>query len=147
MSRIHKPAVPPAPAAKKQKLAAATGASSSVPATITPPAAAAAPVPAPAASAMTTPKTTTSTAIVPHQPSSTVMNLSDVGMDGVAQLLHEFRLERYIEKFDEQGYDDLLDLLGMSEERMRQCVETVGMKSGHAQKFIEYLKAKQREAE
>ena len=95
---------------------------------------------------MTTPKTTTSTAIVPHQP-STVMNLSDVGMDGVAQLLHEFRLERYIEKFDEQGYDDLLDLLGMSEERMRQCVETVGMKSGHAQKFIEYLKAKQREAE
>ena len=146
VSRIHKPAVPPAPAAKKQKLAAATGASSSVPATITPPAAAAAPAPAPAAAAMTTPKTTTSTAIVPHQP-STVMNLSDVGMDGVAQLLHEFRLERYIEKFDEQGYDDLLDLLGMSEERMRQCVETVGMKSGHAQKFIEYLKAKQREAE
>ena len=60
---------------------------------------------------------------------------AEPGMEAVAALLTRFRLEQYIEAFDEQGYDDVQYLLVMDDEQANQLVGDVGMKQGHAHKF------------
>ena len=57
-------------------------------------------------------------------------------MEGVSELLVRYRLEAYIGRFEELGYDDLEFLLHMSDEMVDDLVEQVGFKSGHAHKFI-----------
>ena len=60
-------------------------------------------------------------------------------MEAVTKTLTEWRLESYAPKFDELGYDDLIWLQMMGAERLREVSQAVGMKTGHAAKFLTYM--------
>ena len=54
-------------------------------------------------------------------------------------MLTAFRLERYAEVMDEEGYDDLRWLCDAGAAQLRAVAEGVGMKPGHARKFVDYV--------
>ena len=77
-------------------------------------------------------------ALTPYSKSA-ALGLSGNEMARVADMLERFRLAEYIEKFEEQGYDDLEWLLQMDESLVEVLVIDVQMKPGHAAKFKHYL--------
>ena len=60
-------------------------------------------------------------------------------MEAITKTLADWRLDSYASKFDELGYDDLLWLKMMSAERLKEVTQAVGMKTGHAAKFLSYM--------
>lgn len=63
-----------------------------------------------------------------------------LGMDPVAEMLGRFKLDAYVEKFEEAGYDDLEYLMDMGDAQIECLIADCGLKSGHAAKFRDYLK-------
>ena len=62
------------------------------------------------------------------------------GMDEVAAVLSAVRLASYAETFDEMGYDDLPFLRGLDASELRRvATEEIGMRVGHAARFVDYL--------
>jgi len=61
------------------------------------------------------------------------------GMADVRAMLVDFRLAQYSEVFEEQGYDDLEYLLGLSFEELHQIGKACGMKLGHVHKFANLM--------
>ena len=62
-----------------------------------------------------------------------------VGSAGVRAALVRLNLEQYADMFDELGYDDLPYLIQMGVEARGQVATEVGLKPGHARKFVELL--------
>eukprot|EP00310_Coccolithus_braarudii_P024057 CAMPEP_0183356836 /NCGR_PEP_ID=MMETSP0164_2-20130417/45223_1 /TAXON_ID=221442 /ORGANISM="Coccolithus pelagicus ssp braarudi, Strain PLY182g" /LENGTH=160 /DNA_ID=CAMNT_0025530339 /DNA_START=9 /DNA_END=491 /DNA_ORIENTATION=+ len=54
----------------------------------------------------------------------------------MATLLRQFNLEEYAQLFVDQGYDDPKDLAQMDELELRDLASQVGMKPGHASRFV-----------
>ena len=61
------------------------------------------------------------------------------GMQDVARMLERFRLVAYVDKFDEEGYDDYEWILTMETAQVEKLIADVGMKPGHAAKLKQYL--------
>ena len=57
----------------------------------------------------------------------------------VEALLRSFRLEEYIQKFDDEGYDDLDYLRTLPPAELRSVAVDCGMKPGHAAKFVSWM--------
>jgi len=62
-----------------------------------------------------------------------------VGSAGVRAALVRLNLEQYADMFDELGYDDLPYLIQMGVEARGELATEVGLKPGHARKFVELL--------
>ena len=62
-----------------------------------------------------------------------------VGSAGVRAALLRLNLEQYADMFDELGYDDLPYLIKMGVEARGEVATEVGLKPGHARKFVELL--------
>ena len=60
-------------------------------------------------------------------------------MEAVTRTLTEWRLERYAPTFDALGYDDLPWLKMLSAVGLGEVTRAVGMKTGHAAKFLSYM--------
>ena len=60
-------------------------------------------------------------------------------MGEVEALLRSFRLEEYIQKFDDEGYDDLDYLRTLPPAELRSVAVDCGMKPGHAAKFVSWM--------
>ena len=54
-------------------------------------------------------------------------------------MLTHCRLEQYAATFEEEGYDDLQYLLGLSKPRLMGIAKELSMKPGHALKWTELL--------
>ena len=61
-----------------------------------------------------------------------------LGMPAVVQALEGVGLGRYAAAFEEQGYDDLRYLRTMDAAERATVAESVGMKQGHADKFVKF---------
>ena len=57
-------------------------------------------------------------------------------MDQVRQLLRKLGLARYAGAFEAAGYDDAAFLMQLSADDAQRVAQTVGMKPGHALKFV-----------
>ena len=55
------------------------------------------------------------------------------------EALTRLNLEQYAATFDELGYDDLPYLVGMAPDARQEVAQEVGLKPGHARKFVELL--------
>ncbi|EOD29077.1 hypothetical protein EMIHUDRAFT_113864 [Emiliania huxleyi CCMP1516] len=64
--------------------------------------------------------------------------LPPLGMPAVVQALEGVGLGRYAAAFEEQGYDDLRYLRTMDAAERATVAESVGMKQGHADKFVKF---------
>ena len=64
--------------------------------------------------------------------------LPPLGMPAVVQALEGVGLGRYAAAFEEQGYDDLRYLRTMDAAERATVAESVGMKQGHANKFVKF---------
>jgi len=64
--------------------------------------------------------------------------LPPLGMPAVLQALEGVGLGRYAAAFEEQGYDDLRYLRTMDAAERATVAESVGMKQGHASKFVKF---------
>ena len=64
--------------------------------------------------------------------------LPPLGMPAVLQALEGVGLGRYAAAFEEQGYDDLRYLRTMDAAERATVAESVGMKQGHAGKFVKF---------
>jgi hypothetical protein len=62
------------------------------------------------------------------------------GMEGVRAFLGGVRLGEYAEAFEEQGYDDLPWLSRLGDDLLREICDSLGMKPGHAMKFVMKLR-------
>ena len=60
-------------------------------------------------------------------------------MDEVKSILKSWNLSQYADTFLEQGYDDLAYLKGLGEDALQRVANSVGMKPGHAGKFVMYM--------
>lgn len=58
------------------------------------------------------------------------------GMDAVRALLVELRLDEYVDRFEEQGFDDVEYLMILRDEQLRRVAEAVHMKPGHQMKWL-----------
>ena len=61
--------------------------------------------------------------------------------DSVGSLLRSFRLEMYVQAFDDEGYDDLDYLRELPAAALRSVAADCGMKPGHAAKFVTWMQA------
>ncbi|CAK0899347.1 unnamed protein product [Prorocentrum cordatum] len=59
-------------------------------------------------------------------------------MEAVREVLGSLRLERYAETFEEMGWDDL-DIHTLDPEALRDLARDVGMRPGHASKFLRHF--------
>ena len=63
------------------------------------------------------------------------------GSAAVAEELTRLGLEAYAAVFDDLGYDDLAYLCQLSAPKRQEVAQEVGLKPGHARKFVELLGA------
>ena len=57
----------------------------------------------------------------------------------ISMLLQYCRLPQYHDAFIDSGWDDVPYLLSLSSEQLEEVTMSVGMKPGHAQKFVDLL--------
>ena len=74
----------------------------------------------------------------PRQGGPATEPLPPLGMPAVVQALEGVGLGRYAAAFEEQGYDDLRYLRTMDAAERATVAESVGMKQGHANKFVKF---------
>ena len=56
-------------------------------------------------------------------------------------MLRSFRLDSYVQAFDDEGYDDLHYLRELPAASLRSVAADCGMKPGHAAKFVTWMQA------
>jgi FkbM family methyltransferase len=61
-------------------------------------------------------------------------------MQLVRQLLRTLRLVQYADKFEDVGYDDADFLMQLNADEAEKVAQTIGMKPGHAHKFVHSLR-------
>ena len=67
------------------------------------------------------------------------------GIAGVGVLLTKMRLEAYVDRFDEEGYDDVEFLLEMDDSQIDRLIADTELKPGHANKFRDMLHREQQQ--
>ena len=57
----------------------------------------------------------------------------------VSELLQRAQLQQYVAAFEEQGYDSLSQLHGITDEDLTELIADVNMKKGHVKRLLEAL--------
>ena len=59
-------------------------------------------------------------------------------------MLELLGLKKYAEAFEDEGYDDVRDLAGLSAKELDELTETMEMKTGHKKKLVRILAGAQK---